>query len=153
MSSIFFTMHGDKIWESYSREILLFDGNLCSFEGNLSFRWIFRSFPSRNFYKFVKIHILGTILTIFQGNFTFFSSLVSHSRFLFIFLYHLKTCRLLVLPCKIPVVFSKFSTFKAISQICEPIPGMLIPNLVTKLNHFEIVENAVTLFDLSSAHV
>ena len=53
-------MHGPnvEIWSSHSREIVLLEGNIL--RGNLSFRWIFWSFSSKHFWKFVKIHIFSS---------------------------------------------------------------------------------------------
>ena len=52
---------------------MLFEWNLCNFERNSSFRWIFLSFSYTNFRKLVtNWTFLKKILTIFLGNCEFF---------------------------------------------------------------------------------
>ena len=43
-----------RIWESYSWETLLLEGNICNFEGKFINRWIFWSYFFHNFLKICK---------------------------------------------------------------------------------------------------
>ena len=67
------------IWESYSREMLLLEGNLCNFEGKFIILMDISVFFLQKILKICKkITFFTQFVTIFQGNFAFFPALMGY---------------------------------------------------------------------------